>query len=181
MLSCLTNFYKNLSFQKIFFLHLYIQQLKMNIESILKINSDLSLSKKAVINLLYTYGSISKTLNDVLKPFDISIQQFNVLRILRGQNKKPISLEILQELMIHKMSNTTRLIDKLIKKEYVTKSTNETNRRKIDIIITQEGLKLLDIIDGLIDSTEKKIISSLTDDETKELIRLLGKIRLIAN
>ena len=153
----------------------------MNIESILKINSDLSLSKKAVINLLYTYGIINKTLNDVLKPFDISIQQFNVLRILRGQNEKPISLEILQELMIHKMSNTTRLIDKLIKKEYVTKNTNETNRRKIDIVITQEGLKLLNIIDELINSTEKKIISSLTDDETKELIRLLGKIRLIAN
>ncbi|WP_111309693.1 MarR family winged helix-turn-helix transcriptional regulator [Confluentibacter sediminis] len=152
----------------------------MNIESILKINSDLSLSKKAIINLLYTYGVINKTLNDVLKPFDISIQQFNVLRILRGQNEKPISLEVLQELMIHKMSNTTRLIDKLIKKEYVTKNTNETNRRKIDIYITKEGLKLLDIIDKLIDSTEKKIVSSLTDGETKEFIRLLGKIRLIA-
>jgi len=160
---------------------LYIQQLKMHIESILKISSDLSLSKKAVINVLFTYGIINKTLNDVLKPFDISIQQFNVLRILRGQHEKPISLETLQELMINKMSNTTRLIDKLIKKKYVKKNINKTNRRKIDITITHEGLKLLDIVDAIIESTEKKIIGSLTDEETQELIRLLGKVRLIAN
>lgn len=153
----------------------------MHIESILKISSDLQLSKKAIISLLYTYGVVNKTLNDVLKPFDISIQQFNVLRILRGQHEKPIGLEMIQELMINKMSNTTRLIDKLILKNYVKKNINKTNRRKIDITITHEGLKLLDIIDTLIDSTEKKIISSLTDDETKELIRLLGKLRLIAN
>lgn len=153
----------------------------MNIESVLKINSDLPLSKKAVINLLYTYGIVNKVLNDVLKPFDISIQQFNVLRILRGQREKPIALETLQELMINKMSNTTRLIDKLILKKYVKKKINKTNRRKIDITITQEGLKFLQIIDTLIDSTEKNIISSLTDNETKELIRLLGKVRLIAN
>ena len=153
----------------------------MSIESVLKINSDLPLSKKAVINLLYTYGIVNKSLNDVLKPFDISIQQFNVLRILRGQHEKPITLETLQELMINKMSNTTRLIDKLILKKYVEKKINKINRRKIDITITQEGLKLLDIIDTLIDSTEKNIMSSLSDDETKELIRLLGKIRLIAN
>ena len=153
----------------------------MSIESVLKINSDLPLSKKAVINLLYTYGIVNKSLNDVLKPFDISIQQFNVLRILRGQHEKPITLETVQELMINKMSNTTRLIDKLILKKYVEKKINKINRRKIDITITQEGLKLLDIIDTLIDSTEKNIMSSLSDDETKELIRLLGKIRLIAN
>lgn len=160
---------------------MYIQQFKMHIESILKISSDLPLSKNAIINLLYTYGIVNKTLNDVLKPFDISIQQFNVLRILRGQHEKPISLETIQELMINKMSNTTRLIDKLILKKYVKKKINKTNRRKIDITITQEGLKLLDVIDTLIDSTEKKIMSSLTDEETQELIRLLGKVRLIAN
>ena len=152
----------------------------MNIESVLKISSDLSLSKKAIINLLFTYGIVNKVLNDVLKPFDISIQQFNVLRILRGQHEKPITLEMLQELMINKMSNTTRLIDKLILKNYVEKKINKTNRRKIDITITQEGLKFLNVIDTLIDSTEKKIINSLTEDETKELIRLLGKVRLIA-
>lgn len=62
----------------------------MRIESVLKINSDLPLSKKAIINILFTYGIVNKALNDVLKPFDISIQQFNVLRILRGQHENQL-------------------------------------------------------------------------------------------
>jgi len=151
------------------------------IEHIFRIKESLSLSKKATINLLYTYGFVNNKLNDVLKPFDISIQQFNVLRILRGQSGNPVSLKIVQERMINKMSNTTRLIDKLIKKSYVKKSINKTNRRKIDITITSNGLEFLNKIDEIIENTEKKIIQSLTEDETQELIRLLGKIRLIAN
>ena len=151
------------------------------IEDLLKPNSNLSLSKKAIISILFTYGLVNNKLNDVLKPFDVSIQQFNVLRILRGQKGIPITLEKLQELMINKMSNTTRLIDKLIKKGYVNKSINKKNRRKIDITISQEGLNFLEFIDVKIDSKEQDIIHALTDDETIELVRLLGKIRLIAN
>lgn len=151
------------------------------IEDLIKPNSNLSLSKKAIISILFTYGLVNNKLNDVLKPFDVSIQQFNVLRILRGQKGIPITLEKLQELMINKMSNTTRLIDKLIKKGYVNKSINKKNRRKIDITISQEGLNFLEFIDVKIDSKEQDIIHALTDDETIELVRLLGKIRLIAN
>lgn len=153
----------------------------MKIENLLKTSSNLPLSKKLVVNLLFTYGIINGKLNDVLKPYDISIQQFNVLRILRGQKGTPVSLASVHDRMINKMSNTTRLIDKLIKKGYVNKETNKSNKRKIDITITQEGLSFLDKIDHLIDSTEQDIISTLTHDETLELIRLLGKIRLIAN
>ena len=151
------------------------------LEIALKINKNIPLEKRAVVNILYTYGIISHKLNDVLKPFDLSIQQFNVLRILRGQNGKPASLEIVQERMINKMSNTTRLIDKLIKKKYVQKSINKSNKRKIDISITQDGQIFLEEIDKLIDSTESEIMSSLNNEERLELIRLLGKIRLIAN
>src|SRR5690606_30010788 len=153
----------------------------MDIENILKTNSNLSLSKKAIINLLYTHAIINNILNDALKPFDISLQQFHVLRILRSQNDKPISLETLQELMTNKMSNTTRLVDKLIKKGYVIKEINKTNRRKIDITITQEGLNITETIDKVMDGTEEEIIGSLTNNETHDLIRLLGKVRLIAN
>lgn len=151
------------------------------IENALKITKNIPLSKRAVVNILYTYGIINHKLNNVLKPFEISIQQFNVLRILRGQKGKPASLETVQERMINKMSNTTRLIDKLVKKEYAEKSINKTNKRKIDITITQDGLRLLDKIDELIDSTETSIMSTLDSHEITELIRLLGKIRLIAN
>lgn len=153
----------------------------MDIERTLKINSNLALPKKAVINVLLTYATVNSSLNNVLKPFEISIQQFNVLRILRGQGKNTVNLETVQDRMINKMSNTSRLIDKLLKKGYVAKKINKSNRRKIDITITQEGLNFLETIDELIDKTEDKLTSSLSEEETKELIRLLGKIRLIAN
>jgi DNA-binding MarR family transcriptional regulator len=148
----------------------------MKIEHILKTNANLPLSKKAVVSLLLAYANVNSQLNEALKPFGISIQQFNVLRILRGQKGEPASLETIQERMINKMSNTTRLIDKLIKKNYVKKSINKTNKRKIDIIIKEEGLHLLTKVDSLINSKESTLVSSLTNQETLELIRLLGKL-----
>ncbi|WP_246454580.1 MarR family winged helix-turn-helix transcriptional regulator [Hyunsoonleella aquatilis] len=158
-----------------------IQQLSMRIEDILKLKADIPLQKSVIVNLLYTYGIVNGELNKVLKPFDISIQQFNVLRILRGQKGKPAELNVVQDRMINKMSNTTRLVDKLIKKGLVEKKTNKANRRKIDISITAEGLSFLNDIDTLIDSKEVQMVSALSDEEATELIRLLGKLRLIAN
>ncbi|MBC3757398.1 MarR family transcriptional regulator [Hyunsoonleella sp. SJ7] len=153
----------------------------MRIEDILKLKADIPLQKSVIVNLLYTYGIVNGELNKVLKPFDISIQQFNVLRILRGQKGKPAELNVVQDRMINKMSNTTRLVDKLIKKGLVEKKTNKANRRKIDISITAEGLSFLNDIDTLIDSKEVQMVSALSDEEATELIRLLGKLRLIAN
>ncbi|WP_242157930.1 MarR family winged helix-turn-helix transcriptional regulator [Aestuariivivens sediminis] len=153
----------------------------MNIEKRILTNANLPVSKKVVVNLLFSYGIINGKLNDVLKPHDISIQQFNVLRILRGQKGKPATLSSIQERMINKMSNTTRLIDKLITKGYVEKEINKNNKRKIDVTITKEGLNFLNDIDILIDSTEQNIVKTLSNDEAQKLIRLLGKIRLIAN
>lgn len=148
----------------------------MKIEEILKTKSNLPLSKKAVISIIYTNAQINKQLVDTLKPYDISLQQFNVLRILRGQKGKAACLETVQERMITKMSNTTRLIDKLIKKQYVEKSINKANKRKIDILIKEEGLTLLRSVDDLIDSKESDIMSSLNKQEKIELIKLLGKL-----
>jgi DNA-binding MarR family transcriptional regulator len=153
----------------------------MDIEDILKSNSGFSLHRKAMISIIYTNGIVNNILNDALKPFDISLQQFNVLRILLRQKGEPISLEKLHQLMLNKMSNTTRLVDKLIIKGLVNKEVNKTNRRKIDITISQEGLNTLEAIDKLMDETEKSIIGPLTDNEIHDLIRLLGKVRLIAN
>ncbi|MEW4922861.1 MarR family transcriptional regulator [Algibacter sp. 2305UL17-15] len=153
----------------------------MRIEDILKISSDIPLSKSVVVNILHTYTLINGALNKTLKPHDISIQQFNVLRILRGQKGKPASLSVVQDRMINKMSNTTRLVDKLIKKGLVVKSINKANRRKIDISITAEGLSFLEKIDKTIDGEEVNMVASLTDKEATELIRLLSKLRLIAN
>lgn len=148
----------------------------MKIDKKIKINKNHPQEKKAVLTLLLASTNISSQLSDVLKPFDISTQQYNVLRILRGQKGQPAALETVQSLMISKMSNTTRLIDKLIKKNYVEKTINKKNKRKIDIVIKEEGLRLLKKIDPLIDNKEYDIISPLTSQETLELIRLLGKL-----
>ena len=149
----------------------------MKIEQILKTNKKLSSTKKIIVSILYSSGQLSNVLNSILKPFDISLQQFNVLRILRGQQNESVSLAVVQERMINKMSNTTRLIDKLIKKGLVQKDINQTNRRKIDINITKEGLEILDYVDNLIEEAEKDIVKNLSEEEKDQLIRLLAKIR----
>lgn len=149
----------------------------MKIEDILKTSSNLPLHKKVVVNLLFTYGLVNGKLNEVLRPYDVSIQQFNVLRILRGQKGNPVTLAAIQERMINRMSNTTRLVDKLIKKNYATKSKNALNKRKIDIAITQQGLDFLNKIDGLVETAEKESASVLNTEEQHEFIRLLSKLR----
>jgi DNA-binding MarR family transcriptional regulator len=153
----------------------------MKIEELLRADSGLPLEKKSIIGLLYTASEINTKINDALKPFDISWQQFNVLRILRGQKGKPITLAEIQEHMISKMSNTTRLIDKLIKKDCVNRVINRKNKRKVDITITAAGLELLDNADDIMFKTESNIVSNLSADDKKELLRLLGLVRLIAN
>ena len=100
-------------------------------------------TRDTVISILTSGYKINDELSSLFKKFDLSLPQFNVLRILRGQRGKPANLSTVQERMIHKMSNTTRLIDKLIQKGFVKRNICENNRRKIEIYITNSGLELL--------------------------------------
>ena len=113
----------------------------------------------------------------VLKPFDLSLEQFNVLRILRGQNEKPLNLQDIQDRMVNKMSNTTRLIDKLLLKDFVERNTCAKNRRKIEIFITQDGLKTLSVLDPIIDDIEQQMTSNLSQTELELLNNLLTKLK----
>jgi len=149
----------------------------MKIEDIIKISSSISLPTKTVINLAYTARIVEETLLGDLKPYDLSMQQFNVLRILRGQNGTAANLSTIQERMIHKMSNTTRLIDKLIVKGYVNRFVCKKNRRKIELFITDQGLKLLKSLDHTIDDKEKELLKNLNIKEKEELMRILSKIK----
>ena len=90
--------------------------------------------KNTVVGLLKASSKAEDFLAKVLKPYEISLQQFNVLRILRGRKEKPTNLSTIQKRMVHKNSNTTRLIDKLIEKFLVERKTCEENRRKIELI-----------------------------------------------
>ncbi|WP_019038521.1 MarR family winged helix-turn-helix transcriptional regulator [Psychroflexus tropicus] len=149
----------------------------MIIEETLKISKRLPECKRALLNLLYTGNWVSDEIARVLKPFDITPQQFNVLRILKGRQGEACSLQTIQDRMISKMSNTTRLVDKLIKKEFVERTQCESNRRKVDIVITAKGLEALKEISRVVDQSEARMTDQLTTSELENLNALLNKLR----
>lgn len=133
-------------------------------------------SKHAIISILKTSALISEILLSGLKPYEISEQQFNVLRILRGQKGIAANLSTVQDRMVHKMSNTTRLIDKLIQKKLVKRNVCVKNRRKIELFITEDGLDFLKKIDPITDEIEKKILSNISSKDLNSLISILNSI-----
>ena len=135
-------------------------------------------SKKVIIKLIRMNCAINEQLMLALKPFGISIQQFNVLRILRGQKGVAANLFTVQEKMVNKMSNTTRIIDKLINKSFVERIICKENRRKIELFITEEGLNFLKKVDPVIDQTEEKMTNHLSEKEKQEMLILLNKLNL---
>jgi DNA-binding MarR family transcriptional regulator len=151
----------------------------MKIETLIKSNVAFENAKRVFLNLMYTQNLISEKLNETLKPFDISGEQFNVLRILRGQKGNPANMSMIQERMITKNSNTTRLIDKLLTKSLVTRNVCPENRRKIEIVITAKGRALLEELDPLVAANEELFVKNLSEDEQKVLIELLEKFRTI--
>ncbi|TPV35443.1 MarR family transcriptional regulator [Paucihalobacter ruber] len=147
------------------------------LEDILKTKQPMPLSRKTVLNVFHLNSIIKDKLLLSLKPYDLSIEQFNVLRILRGQKGQPVNLQDIQDRMINKMSNTTRLVDKLIIKGYVERFVCENNRRKVEIFITETGLKLLKNLDPVVDETEKSITAALNAEELKILNTLINKLK----
>ena len=135
------------------------------------------ITRNTVISILISGYQVNDELSSLFKVYGISLPQFNVLRILRGQNGTAANLSTIQERMIHKMSNTTRLIDKLIDKGYVNRFVCEKNRRKIELFITDQGLKLLKSLDRTIDNKEKELLKNLNTKEKEELMRILSKIK----
>ena len=133
-------------------------------------------SKQVIITLIKTNYEINIQLMAALKPYGISIQQFNVLRILRGQKGVAANLSTVQERMINKMSNTTRLIDKLIDKTFVERIVCKENRRKIELFITNEGLTFLKKIDPIIDQVEEKMVGNLNKENKENVISILSQL-----
>lgn len=164
-----------------YLLHLYRQikiiALIMKIEEIIKSTVPLEISKKIILNIAYTQNVLGDTFNEIVKPFDISSEQYNVLRILRGQKGNPANMCLIQERMIAKTSNTTRLVDKLLLKELVTREVCSVNRRKIEVSITAKGLEVLKTLDSKIIEHEKLFAQNLNPEELETLNTLLEKYR----
>lgn len=151
----------------------------MKIEDVIKTTVIIEDAKKVILNILYTQNIINDKFNDILKPFDLSSEQYNVLRILRGQKGRPANMCLIQERMITKSSNTTRLIDKLLLKEFVTREICPNNRRKIEVTITQKGLDVLQILEPKVIDHQNLFASNLNLQELKDLNTLLEKYRTL--
>ena len=132
--------------------------------------------QKATLNIIFTAGWLNSHTNQVLKPFGISQEQYNVLRILRGQHPNACTLGTITERMVSKMSNATRLVDKLKNNGFVSREVCPTNRRKVDIAITHKGLELLRTIDPLIDKKFVEI-QNVSDEDLAILNGILDRIR----
>jgi DNA-binding MarR family transcriptional regulator len=148
----------------------------------MKIGDEIKQSKfrseyqKLAINLGFTSSWAERNASAKLKDFKLTLQQFNILRILRGQHGNPATINLLTERMIDKSSNASRLVDKLIKKDLVSRSECPSDRRQVDVSITKKGLDLL----AKIDKEEPEWVNEfkgLSVAEAKELNRLLDKLR----
>lgn len=131
---------------------------------------------KAHINLIFTAGWLQQRQAAAFKPFGLTLPQFNILRILRGQHPLPATVALLIDRMLDKTSNASRIVDRLEEKKLVTRTVCPANRRAVDIRITPAGLDLLNRIDasGLLSASG---LEKLSEPEQQQLNRLLDKIR----
>ena len=151
----------------------------MKIEDVIKSTVPLDDAKKVILNFTYTHIVIGDKFHEILKPYDISREQYNVMRILRGQKGCPANMCIIQERMISKNSNTTRLIDKLLLKHLVTRKECPDNRRKIEVLITSKGHEVLNELDPKVIEHELLFANNLEESELNQLNQLLEKYRTI--
>jgi DNA-binding MarR family transcriptional regulator len=131
---------------------------------------------RVAVNIFFTYGWLGHLMRGQFEKYNITNQQFNVLRILRGQYPKPATVNLLKERMIDKMSDASRIVDRLVQKELVTRCTNNKDRRAVDIRISEHGLELLAKMDK--EYKERDYLKdNLTDEEAGQLSALLDKMR----
>ncbi|MFM2018719.1 MAG: hypothetical protein RL007_2375 [Bacteroidota bacterium] len=149
----------------------------MKLEDEIKQKTFSSPYQKLILNVFVTSSWFGSESTRVLKPYKITLQQYNVLRILRGQQGKPASVGLIQERMLDKNSNASRLIDKLVIKKLVDRKTCPTDRRQMDIKITQKGLELLSELDEPMQLQDKEMATRLTAEEARIVSDILDRIR----
>jgi len=132
--------------------------------------------QKAMINLMFTYGWLLERIKNLLAKEDITHQQYNILRILRGSAPEPLSTLQIRERMLDKMSDTSRIVDRLIIKGLVKKTVCSKDKRLVDVVITEKGQKLLKRLDAE-DDLMDGILNNLTETESEQLSHLLDKLR----
>ena len=147
----------------------------MKIEDAIQQKQFESAQQKAILNIIYTHNWISAAHESFFKQYDLTMQQYNVLRILRGKHPKAACAGDVKNVMLDKIPDLTRLCDRLLKKQLIERETNHLNRRQVLLKITTAGLALLKEMDPLIKSALQ--LNGLTDKEALLLSDLLDKMR----
>ncbi len=149
----------------------------MRIEDEIKQEKFKSEYHKLNVNLLYTVAWINQNANDTLKPYNISWQQFNILRILKGRHPEPATIKLLSERMIDKMSNASRLVEKLRQKGYVERIECELDRRQVDITLTALGLENIEKASTEMEQAMNQQFKHVTNAEAIAMNEILDRIR----
>ena len=148
----------------------------MGLEKDISQNKFRNETHKLAVNIIYTFNWLNAFNTAVLKPYKITTQQFNVLRILRGQHPNPASIKLIRERMLDKMSDASRIVEKLRIKGFIERKVCPGDRRECEVIITEDGLNLLAKIDSGHDAFDN-IFKTLNESEIKQLNILLDKMR----
>jgi len=149
----------------------------VKLEDILKQKNFKNAREKVVVNLVYTHSWLQPLLRQIFSEFGLTQAQYNVLRILRGQYPESASILLIQERMIFKQSDVSRLVDRLLAKGLVKRKTCGLDRRKMDVLITKKGHEILDDIETPLTERQYQITRNLDDDEILTLNSLLDKLR----
>ena len=148
----------------------------MEIEKEIQNNKFTDSYQKASVNIIFTYNWLNSFIKAELNKSKITPQQFNILRILRGQHPKPATVNIIKERMLDKMSDASRIVDRLVSKNLVTRTVCESDRRAVDILISDKGLALLNGI-KLEEAMAVKFKENISESDAERLSDLLDTFR----
>lgn len=135
-----------------------------------------SVFQQALVNIFFTYHWSNQKVKHLIEPYAITQQQFNVLRILRGQYPNPCTNKLLKSRILDKMCDISRIVDRLVQKGFVNKEVSRTDMRALDVVISEKGLKLLKKLDSEVDFSTI-VNSNLTEEDAVQLNLLLDKFR----
>ncbi len=149
----------------------------MNIEQVLQSKVKYKLHESVILNLIYSTILIENSEESIFRKFGITRAQYNVLRILNGAKGNPMNLCDVQGRMLKRMSNTTRLVDKLLAKGFVERIICPNNRRKVEITVTELGINLIEDISPVLKLKHEDRLKRLSQNEQQQLVELLEKLR----
>lgn len=148
----------------------------MKLETEIKQKKFKDVYHKLAVNIIYTHSWLTSHQSEILCKYKITTQQYNILRILRGQYPDPVTINELKERMLDKMSDASRLVERLRLKGLVDRQSNSADRRRADVKILKQGLKILEEMDD-IEVHLKKVLSNITEKEADVVNEILDKMR----